>query len=188
MKALADHIHSLGLKAGLYTSPGPLTCAEFTGSYQHEAVDARRFADWGFDFLKYDYCSYHSIISQKRKLTPKDYEVPYARMGGLLKNQSRDIVFNLCEYGEGDVWSWVDAAGGNSWRTTGDLGMELATSLPGFLQYRSRKCQARRVRRARVMERPGLHLAGLHRKRQGFHSACQVTDLTPDEQYSYMSM
>ena len=188
MKALADHIHSLGLKAGLYTSPGPLTCAEFTGSYQHEAADARRFADWGFDFLKYDYCSYPSIISPRRKLTPKDYEVPYARMGGLLKNQSRDIVFNLCEYGEGDVWSWVDAAGGNSWRTTGDLGMELATSLPGFYSIGLANAKHAESAGPGLWNDPDYILPGYIGNARDFTQPAKLTDLTPDEQYSYMSM
>ena len=58
MKALTDYIHSKGLKAGIYTSPGPLTCAGYVGAYQHEEQDAQRFAEWGFDFLKYDWCSY----------------------------------------------------------------------------------------------------------------------------------
>ncbi len=62
MKALTDYIHAKGLKAGIYTSPGPFTCAGFAGSYGHEAQDARQFADWGFDFLKYDWCSYGQIV------------------------------------------------------------------------------------------------------------------------------
>jgi alpha-galactosidase len=58
MKGLADYIHGKGLKAGIYTSPGPWTCGGYFGAYQHEAIDARKFAEWGFDFLKYDWCSY----------------------------------------------------------------------------------------------------------------------------------
>ena len=61
MNALTDYIHAKGLKAGIYTSPGPYTCASFTGSYQHEEQDAQQFAEWGFDFLKYDWCSYTKV-------------------------------------------------------------------------------------------------------------------------------
>ena len=65
MKALTDYIHAKGLKAGIYTSPGPLTCGGFAGSFQHEAADARQFADWGFDFLKYDWCSYGNVAKKE---------------------------------------------------------------------------------------------------------------------------
>ena len=65
MKALTDYIHHRGLKAGIYASPGPVECAGCVGSYRHEAQDARRFADWGFDFLKYDWCSYESVAGEK---------------------------------------------------------------------------------------------------------------------------
>jgi len=68
MKALCDYIHSLGLKAGIYSSPGPMTCAGFTGSYQHEEEDAQRYAQWGFDYLKYDWCS--TKKSPKTKACP----------------------------------------------------------------------------------------------------------------------
>ena len=64
MKALTDYIHSKGLKAGIYTSPGPLTCAGHVGAYQHEELDAQRFAEWGYDFLKYDWCSYGKIAQK----------------------------------------------------------------------------------------------------------------------------
>ncbi len=116
MKALAQYIHSKGLKAGLYTSPGPTDCAGFTGALNHEAQDAKQFADWGFDFLKYDWCSYKAE-------TPglEGYKKPYQLMGDLLKQQNRDMVFNLCQYGMGDVWKWGKDVGGQSWRTSGDL-------------------------------------------------------------------
>ena len=137
MKALADYIHGKGLKAGLYTSPGPTDCAGYTGAYQHEAQDAKQFADWGFDFLKYDWCSYGHIASGGRATdknipnyndaapTLEAYKRPYKLMGGMLKKQNRDIVFNLCQYGMGDVWKWGAEVGGHSWRTGGDLGFEL---------------------------------------------------------------
>lgn len=118
MKALVDYIHAKGLKAGLYSSPGPYDCAGFAASWQHEAQDARQFAGWGFDFLKYDWCSYGQVAPPA---TLADRQRPYRLMGNLLKEQKRDIVFNLCQYGSGKVWEWGKEVGGQSWRTGGDL-------------------------------------------------------------------
>jgi len=119
MKALTDSIHSLGLKAGIYTSPGPRTCAGHVGAYQHEEQDVLRFVEWGFDFLKYDWCSYEEIAKNPDRAT---LQKPYRQIGELLKKQPRDIVLNLCQYGMGDVWNWGKEVGGQSWRTAGDLG------------------------------------------------------------------
>jgi alpha-galactosidase len=129
MRALTDYIHAKGLKAGLYSSPGPLTCGKYEGSYQHEEIDARKFAEWGFDFLKYDWCSYRSIAPNP---TLEDREKPYAKMGDILRSLNRDMVFNLCQYGQGEVWKWGGRVGGHCWRTTGDLGLAKDTRLPGF--------------------------------------------------------
>ena len=138
MKALTDYIHAKGLKAGIYTSPGPRTCGGFEGAYGHEAQDAKQFADWNFDFLKYDWCSYSHIaeggdpnstnIETCGHSAPSlaIYQYPYRLMGNLLKKQNRDIVFNLCQYGMGDVWKWGQEVGGHSWRTGDDLGFELS--------------------------------------------------------------
>lgn len=123
MKALTDYIHSLGLKAGIYTSPGPRTCAGFAGSYGHEEQDARTFAEWGFDLLKYDWCSYGQTLQKPWK--PEDYRRPYRLMGSILRRLDRDIIFNLCQYGMNRVWEWGREVGGHSWRTGGDLGFEL---------------------------------------------------------------
>lgn len=123
MKGLTDYIHQRGLKAGIYSSPGPFDCAGFAASYQHEEQDARQFAAWGFDFLKYDCCSYGDITGKDPSL--EALQKPYQLMGTILKSLDRDIVFNLCQYGMGDVWKWGAKVGGNSWRTGGDLGFEL---------------------------------------------------------------
>jgi alpha-galactosidase len=131
MKALADYIHSKGLKAGLYTSPGPLTCARYTGSYQHEEADAKKFAEWGYDFLKYDLCSYRRIPGYTQS-SLEDNQKPYRLMGSILKKLDRDIVYNLCQYGYSEVWKWGGEVDGHCWRTTGDLGLEKDTRLPGF--------------------------------------------------------
>jgi alpha-galactosidase len=119
MKALADYIHLKGLKAGIYTSPGPLTCAGHTGIYGYEEKDITRFAEWGYDFLKYDWCSYDNI---GRRDSLPDLQKPYLLVSKILKKQKRDIVLNLCQYGMGSVWKWGKKVGGQSWRTADDLG------------------------------------------------------------------
>jgi len=123
MKLLTSFIHTKGLKAGIYTSPGTLTCGGFAGAWQHEEQDAKQFADWGFDFLKYDWCSYEKIAGTDKSV--EALQKPYRQMGTILKSLDRDIVFNLCQYGMGEVWKWGGEVGGHCWRTSGDLGFEL---------------------------------------------------------------
>ncbi|MGA9120924.1 MAG: putative Ig domain-containing protein [Bacteroidota bacterium] len=118
MPALSRAIHDRGLKLGIYSSPGPLTCAGYTGSYQHELDDARQYAEWGIDYLKYDWCSYGDI---NRDTSLAGYERPYRVMRAALDSVDRDIVYSLCQYGMKNVWTWGDALGGNCWRTTGDI-------------------------------------------------------------------
>ncbi len=126
MKALADYVHSRGLKLGIYSSPGPETCAGYAGSFGHEAQDARLYASWGIDYLKYDLCSYIPAVMQKQ--APHDpaaqmrlMEAAYARMDAALKATGRPIVYSLCEYGWDAVWEWGPGVGANLWRTTGDI-------------------------------------------------------------------
>ena len=116
MPALADYLHQRGLKLGIYTSPGPKSCAGFAGSYGHEEQDARTFAAWGVDYVKYDWCSAGLIYD--------DAEMPavYQKMAEALLATGRPMVFSICQYGRADVWKWGAAAGGNLWRTTGDIG------------------------------------------------------------------
>lgn len=115
MKALADYVHSKGLKIGIYSSPGPTTCGGYLGSYGHEEQDAKTYAEWGFDYLKYDWCSAGHIYPDS------DLRPVYQKMGDALAKSGRQIVFSLCEYGNGDVWKWGSDVGGNLWRTTGDI-------------------------------------------------------------------
>jgi alpha-galactosidase len=115
MKALADYVHRKGLKIGIYSSPGPKTCANYEGSFQHEEQDAKTFAAWGIDYIKYDWCSasqvydYHSMPAV------------YAKMGRALLDSGRLIVYSLCQYGVLKSEIWGAKVGGNSWRTTGDI-------------------------------------------------------------------
>jgi alpha-galactosidase len=185
MPALTAYIHSHGLKAGIYTGPGPRTCAEFTASYQHEEIDARTFAKWGFDFLKYDWCSYGGVSGGK---TLADYKRPYELMGGILPKMDRDIVFNLCQYGMGDVWNWGGDVGGHSWRTTGDLGLEKNSSLPGFYSVGFKNAEHSEAARPGRWNDPDYILIGSVGDAFHIDAPPSPTKLVPDEQYSYMSM
>jgi alpha-galactosidase len=115
MRALADYVHSKGLKLGIYSSPGPLTCGGYEASYGHEEQDAESFARWGIDYLKYDWCSAGRIYKNA------DLRGVYQKMGDILERCGRPIVFSLCEYGMNDVWTWGPKVAGNLWRTTGDI-------------------------------------------------------------------
>jgi alpha-galactosidase len=180
MRALTDYIHSKGLKAGLYTSPGPLTCAGYTGSYQHEEQDARRFAEWGFDFLKYDWCSYGKIAKDDSR---EELKKPYLVMKTALEKQDRDFIYNLCQYGMGEVWQWGAEVGGHCWRTTGDLG--IATSLydnvTGYGFYHDGKEQWAGPGH---WNDPDYLLIGWI----GWNGALRPTPLTPNEQYTHVSL
>ena len=160
MKAMTDYIHAKGLRAGIYTSPGPRTCQRYAGSYQHERQDAEQFAKWGFDFLKYDWCSYTQVYNERMKESEDDLaekKHPYQEMGDILKTLDRDIVLNLCQYGMNDVWKWGGEVGGHCWRTTGDLGLHRGSRLPGFFHIGMSNAQALAVCQAGPMERSGLH-------------------------------
>jgi len=115
MKALADYVHSKGLKIGIYSSPGPKTCAGYEGSYAHEQQDANVYAAWGIDYLKYDWCSALRIY------TDQEIQPIYQKMGDALLKTGRPIVFSLCEYGRSEVLKWGAKVDGNLWRTTGDI-------------------------------------------------------------------
>lgn len=121
MKGLGDWLHQRGLKFGIYSSPGPLTCGQYLGSYQHELQDAETYNSWGIDFLKYDWCYYSEVFDTLKDQTVASYVRPYLLMEKYLRAQPRDIWYSLCQYGMGDVWKWGYAIDANSWRTTGDI-------------------------------------------------------------------
>ena len=135
MNHLTSYIHNLGLKAGLYSSPGRATCGGYAGSFGYEAQDIKTFTDWGFDFLKYDWCSYR-YEAKSQELD--ELQKPYRLISKLISEADRDIILNMCQYGMGDVWKWGKDVGGQSWRTTGDIGAttNLLVSMfrIGFLQ------------------------------------------------------
>jgi alpha-galactosidase len=115
MKALAAYVHGKGLKLGIYSSPGPTTCGGYEGSYGHEEQDARSYAEWGVDYLKYDWCS------ASRVWKDQDMRAAYQKMGEALRKSGREIVFSLCQYGRANAGEWGPLVGGNLWRTTGDI-------------------------------------------------------------------
>ncbi|CAN1282235.1 unnamed protein product [Linum perenne] len=111
MKALADYVHGKGLKLGIYSDAGTMTCSKKQpGSLGHEKQDANTFASWGIDFLKYDNCHSKGISPKKR----------YPVMSKALLKSGRPIFFSLCEWGKEDPATWAMKIG-NSWRTTGDI-------------------------------------------------------------------
>jgi len=126
MKALADYVHSKGLKIGIYSGPGNKTCGGYAASLGHEEQDAKMYADWGIDYLKYDECSFTGDVLEKQAPDDKAAQMrlmiaAYEKMGKALKSTGRPIVFSLCQYGWDAVWEWAPAIGGNLWRTTGDI-------------------------------------------------------------------
>lgn len=208
MKALGDYIHSLGLKFGIYSSPGPLTCQNLEGSYEHEQLDAQTWADWGVDYLKYDWCSYGRIASrlarawlgtnappeganaegdQHRRgprrvpLSREDFVKPYREMGEILAQSPRSILFSLCQYGQDNVWDWAPAIGGNSWRTTADIA-DTWKSLSGigFAQGGHPEDIS-----PGHFDDPDMLIVG----RMGLWSGeVRPSRLTPDEQYTHISL
>ena len=117
MKELADYVHSRGLKLGIYSSPGPKTCGGYEGSYGDEDQDAMTFASWGIDYLKYDWCGAMRIYGYSKENMQRVYQ----KMGIALLETKRPIVYSICQYGAENVWEWGSDAGGNLWRTTGDI-------------------------------------------------------------------
>ncbi len=192
MKAMTDYIHSLGLKAGLYSSPGTLTCGKCEGSYKHEMEDATSWAEWGFDYVKYDWCSYGSVFKEETKgLTngvadaearTKAFAKPYAVMNECLKKQNRDILYSFCQYGMGGAEKWARKTGANCWRSWGDLKdswrwMELAVEgncRAEYWKYNGPGCWAD----------PDMMIVG----QQFSYGSDHPTYLTPNEQYTHVSL
>ena len=199
MKGLADYVHNKGMKIGLYSSPGPYTCGGCLASFGHEAQDARSYAEWGFDYLKYDWCSYKPSLEARRtgdnaaevaKMpnwnngdTAKglaEFQKPYQIMATELKKQPRDIVYSMCQYGMGDVWKWGGEVGGNCWRTTGDITdtwgsmSGIGFSQAGHEQYA----------KPGNWNDPDMLVVG----KVGWGPNLHPTRLTPNEQYTHISL
>lgn len=178
MKVLGNWLHDHGLKFGIYSSPGPKTCGGYLGSWQHEKQDAATYANWGIDYLKYDWCSYGDIAKGDTSLAA--YIKPYKVMQSALRSQKRDILYSLCQYGMKNVWSWGDKVDGNSWRTTGDI-IDTWNSLSsiGF----SQTTQYKYAKPGRWND-PDMLIVGM----VGWGENLHPTRLTPDEQYTHISL
>jgi alpha-galactosidase len=191
MKGLADYVHGLGLKIGLYSSPGPWTCGGCAASWQHEEQDAQTYAKWGFDYLKYDWCSYGEIASGgdprakdiplwgKTATNDAGAIYPYQVMGNFLRQQNRDIVFSLCQYGMADVWKWGGSVIGNCWRTTGDI-TDTWRSMSG-IGFKQDK--AAPYAKPGNWNDPDMLIVG-----EVGWGKTHPTRLTPDEQYTHISL
>ena len=194
MKGLTDYIHSLGLKAGIYSSPGPLTCGKCEGSYAHELQDAASRAEWGFDYIKYDWCSYSGIFVKEtgRKHADKNamedmslreaYIKPYRLMGECLRKQNRDIVYSFCQYGMAHTEQWGDKVGGQCWRSYGDLKDAWAwmeEEIEGRIHAEHWK-----YNRPGWWADPDMLIVG----QQYSFGSDHPTYLTPNEQYTHISL
>jgi len=110
IKALADYIHSKGLKIGIYSDAGRTTCGGRPGSFGHEYQDALMYAKWGIDYLKYDWCATEDINPVGA----------YNLMRDALRAAGRPVLFSMCEWGHSKPWTWAKDTG-HMWRTTGDI-------------------------------------------------------------------
>jgi alpha-galactosidase len=119
LKWLADSLHRMGLKIGIYSCAGTNTCAGRFAGYNYEERDAKAYAAWGMDYLKYDWCNVPNPISSGESDMARA-PVLYSKMSHALRNSGRDIVFSLCEWGANKPWLWADSCG-HLWRTTGDI-------------------------------------------------------------------
>lgn len=177
MKALADYIHARGLKFGIYSSPGPKTCTGYTGSMGHEQQDVDTYCAWGVDYVKYDWCSYSEIAKDDALET---LQAPYRLFRTCLDIASRDIVYSLCQYGQGDVWTWGADVGGNLWRTTGDMGVSWnAVAAIGFGQN-----GRERYAGPGHWNDPDMLVVGA----MGWGNNISETTLTPNEKIAYVSL
>jgi alpha-galactosidase len=191
IKGLCDYVHGLGLKMGIYSSPGPTTCGGCLASWQHEDLDAQTYGEWGFDYLKYDWCSYTSVLpptnSDGTPLIRNNYRTnlpilkkPYQVMRASLDKVPRDILFSFCQYGDGNVWEWGAQTGGNSWRTTGDIRDNWRSlSSIGFAQAGHEKYAG-----PGHFNDPDMMIVG----RVGWGPSLHPTGLSPNEQYTHVSL
>jgi alpha-galactosidase len=183
MYGMCDYIHSLGLKVGIYSSPGTKTCGGYEGSYGYEEKDARMYASWGIDYLKYDWCSYGWIAPNP---TLDQMKHPYQVMKRALRGTGRDIHYSLCQYGMGDVWKWGEEVDGNSWRTTGDITDTWESmSEIGFSQDdHSLLDNWLRTSSPGRWNDPDMLVVGW----VGWGPQLHYTRLTPDEQYTHITL
>ena len=180
MKGLGDWLHNNGLLFGMYTSPGPTTCGDYLGSYQHEKQDAETFTQWGVDYLKYDWCGYSDIVLDDTTLVA--FKKPYKVMQEALQAQKRSIVYSLCQYGMKDVWKWGAEVGGNCWRTTHDI----RDNWQSVVSIGFNNPQLYPYTKPGHWNDPDMLIIG---QLGGWaNKPLSTTQLLPDEQYSFISL
>jgi alpha-galactosidase len=181
MNRLTDYLHNLGFKAGIYSSPGETTCGGYAASYGFEEKDAKQWADWGFDYVKYDWCSYYKFYDTTKDTSNlAELQKPYQALGKGLRKVNRDIVYSLCQYGMGNVGKWGRTVGGNSWRISRDV-HDTWTSMAGIGFAQAGK---------EVNAGPGhwndedMLVIGM----VGWGPKLRQTRLSADEQYTHVSL
>jgi hypothetical protein len=181
MKALGDWLHANGLKFGIYSCPGEYTCGGYRGSLGHERQDAEVWNSWGVDYLKYDMCGYSRIIEASSDKSEAVYIRPYLKMQEFIREQPRDIFYSLCQYGWGKSWIWGPLIDANSWRTSDDIN-DTWESLynNGFV----RQAGLHPYAGPGHWNDPDMLIVG----KVGWSSTLRDTQLTPDEQYTHISL
>lgn len=174
MKYVADYVHGKGLKFGMYSCAGYKTCAGYPGSYGHEYVDAKTFAEWGVDFLKYDYCFFPNSADTKNA---------YLTMSMALKASGREILFSACNWGVKEPWQWMRSIGVHMYRSTGDIFdsyksyMDIITSQEDNLSMSAPGC----------FNDPDMLIVGMYGKGNvGIESGC--TDVEYEKHFAYWCM
>jgi alpha-galactosidase len=210
LKGLVDHIHGLGLRVGIYTSPGPCACGDYTGSLGSEETDARHFAELEFDYLKYDMCSYNQVLRERTQPHPSnnlkqpmdrkspeylaELQRPWRVMRTALDKLDRDLIYSI----SGNTRTWGKEIGANSWRTSSDItdswlemvnGWEESVSRIGFMQ-KNNSAYAQEHSNGPELSGPGYFndfdmLAVGH---VGWGAKQHPTLLTPNEQYTHISL
>ncbi len=181
MKGLGDYLHSKGLKFGIYSSPGEKTCGGMAGSLNHEAQDAQTWANWGIDYIKYDWCSYNDYLKKpQNEWSIEEQILPFKKLNDGIEKTNRDMLMSVCNWGMNDVWKWADKTGGQLWRTSGDIEDSWASlSSIGFAQ-----ANLAQYNKIAGWNDPDMLIVGW----VGWGDKLHQTKLTPVEQYTHISL
>ncbi|MCX2473769.1 glycoside hydrolase family 27 protein [Pedobacter sp. MC2016-05] len=183
IKALADYLHDKKMKLGIYSDAAQLTCGHYTGSLNFEDQDARTFASWGIDYLKYDYCNAPADVDSAR--------ARYKKMADALRKSGRSILLGVCEWGPREPWKWAAEVGGQSWRTTFDIrdkwiDVEGKGGI-GIYNVIDKNAELSNFSGPGKWNDGDMLVAGLHGK-EGPSSAYNATGCTKEEYQSQMSL
>ncbi len=181
MAELGNYLHQNGLKFGIYSSPGAKTCGGLAGSLGFENVDAKTWAAWGVDYVKYDWCSYNDFLGTPQKSWSVEEQIlPFRKMTDALNATRRDVLHSVCNWGMNDVWTWADRTGGQLWRTTGDIEDSWASlSTIGFAQ-----ADLGKFSKPGGWNDPDMLIVGW----VGWGEKLHQTRLTPAEQYTHLTL